>query len=152
MLYVWVFCLHVCLCTIHMQYAERPEEGIRSPGTGRLLVPVRVLGISLGPQKEQPIRLSRCWSRSFYPPARITHVHPHAGLRTNCLVCFHCPEYGTVGKCQRTNGGEGGELKLLVNQLCQPSWPSPVKRSALVRLRDPHRLRFWVSSLLRERI
>ena len=27
-------CLHVCLCTTHMQCLRRPEEGIRSPGPG----------------------------------------------------------------------------------------------------------------------
>lgn len=25
----YVFCLHVCVCNVH-----RPEEGVRSPGTG----------------------------------------------------------------------------------------------------------------------
>lgn len=31
---VQVFCLHVCLCTISVQFLWRPEEGIRSPVVG----------------------------------------------------------------------------------------------------------------------
>lgn len=30
-MYVWVFCLHICLCTNLL--LQRPGEGIRSPGT-----------------------------------------------------------------------------------------------------------------------
>ena len=33
-LYMWVFCLHVCLCTMCIQYSQRPEDGVGSPGTG----------------------------------------------------------------------------------------------------------------------
>ena len=31
---VWLFCLHVCMCTTCMQCLWRPEEGSRFPGTG----------------------------------------------------------------------------------------------------------------------
>ncbi|EGW00138.1 hypothetical protein I79_018812 [Cricetulus griseus] len=31
---VWVFCLHVCMCTICEQCQWEPKEGTGSPGTG----------------------------------------------------------------------------------------------------------------------
>lgn len=33
-LYVWLFCLHECLCTSACLYSQRPEQGIWFPGTG----------------------------------------------------------------------------------------------------------------------
>lgn len=33
-LYVWVLCLHLCLCTIYIECPQRSEEGIRFPATG----------------------------------------------------------------------------------------------------------------------
>lgn len=33
MLCIWVFCLHICLCIVCMWCPQRPEEGIRFPGT-----------------------------------------------------------------------------------------------------------------------
>lgn len=34
LLYVWMFCGHVSLCTMYIQFPLRPEGGIRSPRTG----------------------------------------------------------------------------------------------------------------------
>lgn len=33
-LQMWVFCLHVCLCTTCVQHPQRPEDGVRALGTG----------------------------------------------------------------------------------------------------------------------
>lgn len=33
-IHVWLFCLHVCLGTMCVQYLKRPGEGIGPPGTG----------------------------------------------------------------------------------------------------------------------
>jgi hypothetical protein len=44
---VWVFCLHVRLCTtMHAWYPQRPEEGFRCPGTGVEVVSLHVVARS----------------------------------------------------------------------------------------------------------
>lgn len=31
--FLCVFCLHLCMCSVCMQFLQRPEEGVRSPGS-----------------------------------------------------------------------------------------------------------------------
>lgn len=45
---LWVFYLHVCLCTTFMQYLHRPEDGVRFPKARVTFVSCPVLGIELG--------------------------------------------------------------------------------------------------------
>lgn len=62
---IWLFCLHVCVCTKCMQCAERTEEGIWSPGTG---VSIRCeLPWGLGTEFRSSIRASAFIHRALSP-------------------------------------------------------------------------------------
>lgn len=62
---IWLFYLHVCVCTKCIQCAERTEEGIWSPGTG---VSIRCeLPWGLGTEFRSSIRASAFIHRALSP-------------------------------------------------------------------------------------
>ena len=55
---VWVLCLHMCLYSMHVQDTQKPEEGVRSPGTGVIdscEPPCVCWESNLGPVEKQPV-------------------------------------------------------------------------------------------------
>lgn len=66
-LYLWVFCLHVCLCNWPVQCLQNPEEGIRYPE----LECQWVLGMEPRSSGRAASALNPCTSLQPYPGFRL---------------------------------------------------------------------------------
>lgn len=57
-------CLHVCLCTMWIQYSEIPEEDVKSPGPGAKMI----LSLGIGPESsERAVSAFNCQAISLAP-------------------------------------------------------------------------------------
>lgn len=55
---VWVFYLHVCLCSMYIQFPQKPEKDIRSLGVEFQTVVIYNVESNAGPRQKQPVLLT----------------------------------------------------------------------------------------------
>lgn len=82
MLYVCVFGLHVCVCTVCVQCLQRSEKGVRSPGTRvsrQLWGTLQVLRTELG-FSEQSV---------LYPLRPLSSLDAQVLMRFCAFICLH---------------------------------------------------------------
>ena len=105
-----MFCLHVCLCTMCMQYQQTPEEGVRSSRT-------RILdGYVLVPSKRTSAL--NCWAIS---PASASQLLINVRTEQSC----ECLRSIIAYKCRQLDPYEYF-LKCRHFSQCQGHWKAPL--------------------------